>query len=60
MSDPTQSGQMNGPMTSPPQIYWRSPFENIKSTGDDGNRFFWIDFGGEGGEQVSLENLFAY
>jgi hypothetical protein len=45
--------QFNGPLASNvPQIYWRHPFESIKSTGDDGQRFFWIDFGGEGGEQV--------
>jgi len=44
--------QFNGPLASSvPQIYWRNPFESIKSTGDDGQRFFWIDFGGEVGEQ---------
>lgn len=47
--------QFNGPLApSVPQIYWRNPFESIKSTGDDGQRFFWIDFGGEVGEQVNF------
>uniref|UniRef100_A0A915HEW1 Syntrophin n=1 Tax=Romanomermis culicivorax TaxID=13658 RepID=A0A915HEW1_ROMCU len=49
---PNATSLSNGQLPqSQPQIYWRSSFENIKSTGDDGNRFFWIDFGLESGEQ---------
>uniref|UniRef100_A0A5S6Q7I9 PDZ domain-containing protein n=1 Tax=Trichuris muris TaxID=70415 RepID=A0A5S6Q7I9_TRIMR len=33
------------------QALWKQPYENIRSTGDDSHRFFWIDFGGELGEQ---------
>ncbi|KFD50177.1 hypothetical protein M513_08922 [Trichuris suis] len=33
------------------QVLWKQPYENIRSTGDDSHRFFWIDFGGELGEQ---------
>ncbi|OUC47594.1 PDZ/DHR/GLGF domain protein, partial [Trichinella nativa] len=35
-----------------PPVLWKQPYETIRSTGDDGQRFFWIDFGGELGEQV--------
>ncbi|KRY50863.1 Syntrophin-1 [Trichinella britovi] len=34
-----------------PPVLWKQPYETIRSTGDDGQRFFWIDFGGELGEQ---------
>ncbi|VDP14602.1 unnamed protein product [Soboliphyme baturini] len=33
------------------QIIWQQPYENIRSTGDDGHVFVWIDFGGDVGEQ---------
>ncbi|KAK6105998.1 Syntrophin-1 [Brugia pahangi] len=33
------------------QIRWQYPFETIRATGDDGNRFLWIDFGPPSGEQ---------
>ncbi|KRY68740.1 Syntrophin-1 [Trichinella pseudospiralis] len=36
---------------SQPPVLWKQPYETIRSTGDDGQRFFWIDFGGELGEQ---------
>jgi len=35
------------------QVFWHHSYEEIKSTGDDGVRLFWVDFGGEVGEQVS-------
>ncbi|VDM43805.1 unnamed protein product [Toxocara canis] len=33
------------------QIRWQYPFEAIRATGDDGQRFLWLDFGPPGGEQ---------
>ncbi|VDK37983.1 unnamed protein product [Gongylonema pulchrum] len=38
------------------QIRWQYPFEAIRATGDDGNRFLWIDFGPPSDELVR----FAY
>jgi hypothetical protein len=35
-------------------LLWQYPFDAIKATGDDGQRFFWIDFGPPGGEQVLI------
>ncbi|KAI1715081.1 syntrophin-1 [Ditylenchus destructor] len=33
------------------QVIWQHPFEAIRATGDDGQRYLWIDFGPTGGEQ---------
>ncbi|KAI1708179.1 PDZ domain (Also known as DHR or GLGF) domain-containing protein [Ditylenchus destructor] len=33
------------------QVIWQHPFEAIRATGDDGQRYLWIDFGPAGGEQ---------
>jgi len=48
----TSGALTNGP--AQPHVFWRCAFENIKSTGDDAARFFWIDFGSDSGEQVSV------
>ena len=34
-------------------LIWTHSYDDIKSTGDDGQRFFWVDFGTEEGEIVS-------
>lgn len=36
------------------QVLWEHPFEAIRSTGDDGQQYLWIDFGSPYGEQVFL------
>ncbi|PAV63184.1 hypothetical protein WR25_06861 [Diploscapter pachys] len=33
------------------ETLWQHPFESIRATGDDGNRFLWVDFGPPVGEQ---------
>ena len=35
------------------EVLWQHPFEAVRATGDDGNRFLWIDFGPPTGEQVA-------
>jgi len=40
------------------QVIWHRPFEEIRSSGDDGNQYLWIDFGLPSGEQeISLIGL---
>src|SRR6218665_1295949 len=36
------------------QIYWHYPYEKLRSSGDDGNRILWLDFGDDG-EHVRKE-----
>lgn len=38
------------------ELLWGYPFECIRLTGDDGQRFLWIDFGPPAGEIVSFGN----
>uniref|UniRef100_A0AC34QXH8 Syntrophin n=1 Tax=Panagrolaimus sp. JU765 TaxID=591449 RepID=A0AC34QXH8_9BILA len=33
------------------ELLWQHPFSAIKATGDDGQKYLWIDFGPPGGEQ---------
>jgi hypothetical protein len=33
------------------ELLWQHPFSSIRATGDDGQKFLWIDFGPPGGEQ---------
>ena len=32
-------------------LLWQHPFSSIRATGDDGQKFLWIDFGPPNGEQ---------
>jgi hypothetical protein len=36
------------------EFLWQYPFESIRATGDDTQRFLWIDFGPPAGEIVNL------
>jgi hypothetical protein len=36
------------------RLIWTQPYENIKGTGDDGQRFIWLDFGNDQPEVVSV------
>ena len=35
------------------KLLWTQPYEAIKSSGDDGQRFIWLDFGSDQPEIVS-------
>lgn len=51
-NSPSDNVKLNGPTMGMGHVYWHYPYENIRATGDDGNRIFWVDVGGDVGEQV--------